>query len=87
MPLATAHIGTVSDHGGVVVSGSYDVSLCGVYVARCGDLHACPRKGHGVTPIVTCSPNVTVNGRGVARQFDVAACGARLLVTCPTVLG
>jgi len=83
----TAHIGTISSHGGVVITGAFNVFICSLLGARCGDLHACPLKGHGVTPIVTCSPNTFFNSRGVARQFDVAGCGAMLMVVCPTVAG
>lgn len=85
VPRGAAHLGTVSSHGGVVVGGSSDVRVCGIPGARCFDMHACPVEGHGVTPIVTCNQLTTVNGRGMARQFDMAACGAVLLVVCPTV--
>lgn len=86
MPRGMAHLATVSSHGGTIISGEGTVTVCGSRMgARCMDLHVCPLKDHGVTPIVTCAPDVTIRGRGSARQFDVAGCGAVLLLVCPTV--
>lgn len=50
-------LGDGSDHGGVVISASGTVFAEGSGVARLGDLHDCPIPGHGVTPIVSGSPN------------------------------
>ena len=52
--------GDISDHGGVVISASSTVSAEGSMVARIGDMHDCPI--HGVTPIVTGSPDVFAGG-------------------------
>ncbi len=82
-----AFLGSPTDHGGAIISASPDVHACGIPVARCGDQHACPIPGHGVTPIVTCDPTVFANGLGVARIGDKAACGATIVVGCPAVSG
>jgi AcrR family transcriptional regulator/uncharacterized Zn-binding protein involved in type VI secretion len=76
MAADVALLGSSSDHGGTIISASPDVHACGIQVARCGDRHACPIPGHGVTEIVVCDPTVFANGRGVARVSDKAGCGA-----------
>lgn len=48
-------------------------------IARTGDLHFCPLPGHGVTPIVTGEPWVTVAGQSVACTDDETGCGAALI--------
>lgn len=85
MGRGVARLGTVSSHGGVVITASVNVTVCGIPMTMLTMLHKCPRRRHGVTPIVTGSPNVTTNGLPVARLGDVAGCGAVLLGVCPTV--
>ncbi|GAB7532647.1 hypothetical protein PS3A_50620 [Pseudomonas sp. 3A(2025)] len=45
-------------------------------VSRLTDQHACPIPLHGLTPLVSGSPTVYVNGLPVARIGDRAGCGA-----------
>lgn len=45
-------------------------------VSRLTDQHACPLPFHGLTPLVSGSPTVYVNGLPVARIGDRAGCGA-----------
>jgi len=82
-----ALLGSPTDHGGTIISGSSDVHACGVPVARCGDQHACPIPGHGVTAIVTCDPKVFANSLGVAHIGDKAGCGATITAGCEEVHG
>jgi len=82
-----AFLGSPTDHGGAIISASPDVHACGIPVARCGDQHACPIPGHGVTAIVACDPKVFANGQGVARIGDKAGCGATITAGCLTVQG
>lgn len=83
-----AILGSITDHGGVIITGSDDVRACdGTKVARCGDLHACPLPGHAVNAIVTCDPLAFANGEGIARVGDLTACGARIITGCETVFG
>lgn len=76
MSLKLALLGSPSSHGGVVISASPTVTSSGTGVARVGDLHSCPQKGHGVTPITTGSSIVMVDGKPVARVTSMAGCGA-----------
>ncbi|WP_414896624.1 PAAR domain-containing protein [Rhodovulum sp. YEN HP10] len=43
-------------------------------IARVGDTHVCPRKGHGTNVIVT-GGSALIDGRPVARVGDKCACG------------
>lgn len=45
-------------------------------VSRLGDQHACPIPGHALTPLVSGSSSINVNGLPVARIGDRAGCGA-----------
>jgi len=72
-------IGDKTDHGGVVVQGSPSSDAYGKAVARVGDQVTCPRRGHGLTTIVTGDPTMIVDGRPAARHGDKCACGAMLL--------
>ena len=49
-----------SDHGGTVISASSTVFVEGSKAARLGDSHSCPIPGHGVTAIVSASPNIFI---------------------------
>jgi uncharacterized Zn-binding protein involved in type VI secretion len=79
-------VGCMSDHGGVVITGDPIATVCGVPVARIGDLHACPQytgdTPHGVTPIIQgpCGGyRGLMNGRPMAIATDRTGCGATLL--------
>jgi uncharacterized Zn-binding protein involved in type VI secretion len=39
-------------------------------IARLGDLHSCPKKGHGTTPIVSVASDSDVDGQRVATAGD-----------------
>lgn len=53
--------------------------MSGKPAARVGDPAACPIPGHGVTPIVSGSPDVLFDGMSAARQTDSTACGGALV--------
>ncbi|WP_260417859.1 PAAR domain-containing protein [Pseudomonas cichorii] len=55
-------------------------------VSRLTDQHACPIPLHGLTPIVSASPNVFVNGLPVARVGDKSGCGAVIVSGIPSIL-
>lgn len=74
-------IGDPGSHGGVVVTGSPDVYVNGLKVARVGDIYACPI--HGANPIVSGSPDTYANDSNVARVGDTTACGATLVDGSP----
>lgn len=74
-----ARLGDKSDHGGVIISSASKTTCEGKLVARVGDLHSCPIPGHGVTPIVTGSPQYTTEGQKTARTSSLTGCGAHII--------
>ena len=86
MTSAVVCLGDSSSHGGTIVSGSPQFTVKGRSVARMGDLHQCPMKGHGMTPIVSGSDRLLDQGRPVARAGDVTGCGAVLVANNPLLL-
>jgi uncharacterized Zn-binding protein involved in type VI secretion len=81
---AVARIGDPSDHGGSIVSGSSTRTVDGKQCARVGDMHSCPRPGHGTTPITSGSPSTSVDGRAIARVGSGVGCGAVISAGSPT---
>lgn len=55
-------------------------------VSRLTDLHTCPIPLHGITPLVSASPTVYVNGLPVARIGDRSACGAVIVTGFVNIL-
>jgi len=66
-----ARLGDISNHGGVIITSAALTMVNGIPVARMGDLHSCPIKGHGVTPIVTGSFKTITEGKPNARIGDI----------------
>jgi uncharacterized Zn-binding protein involved in type VI secretion len=54
-------------------------------IARVGDMHACPQRGHSVTPIVSGSSDVLINGMPAATVGSTTACGASIAAGSSTV--
>lgn len=71
-----ARLGDTSSHGGIIITSASKTFVNGIPVARKGDLHSCPIKGHGVTPITGGSDSVFVEGSAAARVGDSIGCGA-----------
>jgi uncharacterized Zn-binding protein involved in type VI secretion len=81
-----ARLTDAGSHGGAVVTGSPDVTVNGLPVARVGDTYACPR--HGPNPITSGAPRATANGRNIAHVGSGTACGATIVSGSPdTVVG
>ena len=74
-----ARLGDSSSHGGVIITSASKTIVEGKLVARVGDSHSCPVPGHGVTPIVTGSPQFTAEGALVARTSSLTGCGALII--------
>jgi uncharacterized Zn-binding protein involved in type VI secretion len=72
-----AIIGSKSDHGGTVITGSPTFTAHGVPVARVGDMHDCPK--HGKTPILAGSNTHTDNGTPFAHIGSKTGCGATII--------
>lgn len=84
MTRGIARVGDTSDHGGTILTGAASVLVNGARVARIGDLHSCPRKGHGTTAIVaTPLTTVTAEGAQVACVGAVTGCGATIVTGSP----
>jgi uncharacterized Zn-binding protein involved in type VI secretion len=53
--------------------------------ATLGDMHSCPIKGHGTTPIVSGSGQ-TLNGKPIALTGDTTGCGATIIQGAPCMM-
>lgn len=72
-------VGDKTSHGGVVIEGAKSTDSNGKPISRIGDRVTCPKKGHGVTTIVSGDPTVIIDGQPAAREGDMTACGATLI--------
>lgn len=73
-----AVLGDRSDHGGSIISTPSTVRTGGGRLAIEGAMHACPIKGHGVTPVS--GEGTAMNmGRRLIRTGCKAACGASII--------
>lgn len=68
-------LGDPSDHGGTMVSATGKFKVNGKIVCVSGDMHSCPIKDHGTTP-VSSSKTLTSGGKSVIKVGSVAGCGA-----------
>lgn len=82
---AVSRIGDGSDHGGTIITGSTTLFSNGIGVARTGDLHSCPRLGHGVTALTAISTRDGNEGRGIITIGATAGCGATINQGSPNV--
>ena len=73
-----ARLNDGSNHGGTIVSAASYEYVNGRLVARVGDMHSCPIRGHGVTPIVNGSGNFKCEGAIVAVIGSKTGCGATI---------
>lgn len=72
-------VGDATDSGGRVVTGSSFTDIDGKPVAREGDRAVCPVH-KGTFPIVAgCDPQTIIDGRPVALDRAVLACGCRII--------
>lgn len=68
-------------HGGRVISGQPNYIVNGRAAAVVGDMVACPKKGHGVCPIIEGHPTITINGKPAAFEGCHTGCGAQLIAS------
>ncbi|NRF69448.1 PAAR domain-containing protein [Aquincola sp. S2] len=71
-------LGDRHSHGGFVIEGAPSTDTHGIPIARMGDKVVCPVPGHGVNFIASGDSTCIVDGKPVARDGDVTACGARI---------
>ena len=74
-------VGSMTSHGGVIITGSSNTTVNGVPLSRIGDLHACPI--HGINSIVSGSPDTITTASPNARVGDLCACGAVIVTGSP----
>ncbi|RZK98794.1 MAG: hypothetical protein EOO62_25845, partial [Hymenobacter sp.] len=67
-----AALGDMAAHGGLIVTGSFNVLIGGRPAARVGDTIACPFHGAGV--VSKGSFTVLINGMPAARLGDITGC-------------
>ncbi|PVZ78532.1 PAAR domain-containing protein [Serratia sp. S1B] len=73
----TICVGDKTSHGGVVLTGSAQVSIDGRAVARQSDKVSCPK--HGVNNIIEGDESHGDNGLAIALDGHHCACGAILI--------
>lgn len=80
MGLGISRVGDITDHGGIIVTGSGDSSCDGLPVARVGDIGYCPLPDHPSIFIILdgCGPGTT-DGRPTARVGSACSCGATVV--------
>ena len=83
MQIPIALLGSASDHGGRVITGQSTYLIDDQPAACQGDLHECPIKGHGVTPILEGAANFLIDGRPAAYVGCRTGCGATLIQGAP----
>lgn len=71
-------LGDPSDHGGKMITANGLFKVNGKMQCVNGDLHSCPVRGHGVTP-VSSSYSATSNGKSITLIGDKAGCGATIV--------
>lgn len=80
-----ARLGDKSSHGGTIITASSMHTVDGKPIARIGDLHACPIRGHGITPIVSSPASAhLVEGKGMAVVGATTGCGATIVTGAPS---
>lgn len=77
-------VGDKTSHGGIVLTGSAQVSIDGRAVARKSDKVSCPK--HGVNNIVEGDEKHCDNGMAIAIEGHRCACGAILISSGSRVL-
>ncbi|MBP0606299.1 MULTISPECIES: PAAR domain-containing protein [Burkholderia] len=78
MSAFVATLGTLTTHGGAVISASAGVTISGRPAACVGDSVSCPLHGPGV---ITSGGFGTINGRQIAHHGSGTSCDATLVVS------
>lgn len=75
-------LGDTSDHGGSMITATGLFIVNGKTQCVDGDIHDCPIRGHGKTPISS-SNSATSNGKSISLVGDKAGCGATITTGSP----
>lgn len=73
-----AVLGDRSDHGGSIISTPSTVRTGGGMLAVEGAMHACPIRGHGVTPVFG-EGTAANHGKRLVRTGCHTGCGATII--------
>ena len=87
MGIKVVVMGASSDHGGQIISASGSFRTSAGIPALHGDMHQCPIRGHGVTPVTSRRMSPACNGRPILMTGDMAGCGAKVEGTATMTLG
>lgn len=71
-------LGDTSDHGGVMISAGSTVLVNGIPMCMDQDMHSCPIRGHGITPVAG-TASYKGAGKGGVKTGDKAGCGAVII--------
>lgn len=71
-------LGDMSDHGGEMITAGSTVKVNGITMCVDQDMHSCPIRGHGITPVTGTASYKSVGKRGV-KTGDKAGCGAVII--------
>lgn len=80
-----ARLGDQTDHGGVIISASSNISAENALVARVGDMVACPQC-KGTFPIISGVEHCFGQGQLVAVVGSKTACGATIITGASSVI-
>lgn len=80
MALGISRVGDITDHGGVIITGSPDSTCEGRPVARVGDIGTCPLPDHpSIFVILSGASSGTCDGKGIAHVGSPCSCGATVI--------
>ncbi|VVO40506.1 hypothetical protein PS691_05695 [Pseudomonas fluorescens] len=76
-------LGDKTTHDGEVISASSTTIVHGKPVALVGDEVRCPKRGHGVNPIVEGCADWSENGRALVVDGCRSECGCQVISSAP----
>ncbi len=84
MSKGIVRLGDKLTSGGVVISASSTMVIEGKTAALVNDIVTCPIVGHGINRIVSGAPKWLSDGKQVAFDQSVCACGCKVISSLPT---
>lgn len=77
-------LGDPTTHGGMVITASSTTIIEGKPVALVGDLVSCPVPYHGINPIIGSASKCISDGKLMAMDQCLCACGCKVIATITT---
>ena len=81
----TTQIGSMTNHGGVMITGSPTRTADNIPICRLGDLVNCPIPNHGINPIVSIITQVDTENLPTGNLTAITQCGSELVTGSPDV--